>query len=44
MSQRIGLLTLLVADYDEAIAYYTEKLKFCQRGLPYATLSGRVCL
>jgi hypothetical protein len=25
MSQRIGLLTLLVAEYDEAIAYYNEK-------------------
>jgi len=24
MSQRIGLLTLLVGDYDEAIAYYTD--------------------
>jgi len=25
MSQRIGLLTSLVADYDEAIAYDSEK-------------------
>jgi hypothetical protein len=25
ISHRIGLLTLLVADYDEAIAYYSEK-------------------
>jgi catechol 2,3-dioxygenase-like lactoylglutathione lyase family enzyme len=32
MSQRIGLLTLLVADYDEAIACYTEKLGFALVG------------
>lgn len=28
MSQNIAALTLLVRDYDEAIAYYTEKLGF----------------
>jgi catechol 2,3-dioxygenase-like lactoylglutathione lyase family enzyme len=28
MRQRIGLVTLLVEDYDEAIAYYTGKLGF----------------
>ena len=28
MSQRIGLVTLVVGDYDEAIAYYTTKLGF----------------
>lgn len=27
-SQRIALLTLVVADYDEAIAFYTQKLSF----------------
>jgi catechol 2,3-dioxygenase-like lactoylglutathione lyase family enzyme len=26
--QRIGLVTLVVADYDEAIAYFTRKLGF----------------
>jgi len=28
MSQRIGLITLLVHDYDEAIEFYTEKIGF----------------
>lgn len=28
MTKRIGQVTLLVADYDEAIAYYTNKLGF----------------
>ncbi|WP_460621600.1 VOC family protein [Hymenobacter tenuis] len=28
MNQRIALVTLLVADYDEAIAFYTHKLGF----------------
>jgi len=28
MYQRIGHIALVVADYDEAIAYYTEKLDF----------------
>lgn len=28
MKQRIGLVTLVVRDYDEAIAYFTEKLGF----------------
>ena len=28
MKQRLGLISLLVADYDEAIAFYTEKLGF----------------
>lgn len=28
MHQRIAHLTLLVSDYDEAIAYYTQKLQF----------------
>jgi catechol 2,3-dioxygenase-like lactoylglutathione lyase family enzyme len=28
MAQRIGQITLLVKDYDEAIAFYTEKLGF----------------
>ncbi|TNE60630.1 MAG: VOC family protein [Alphaproteobacteria bacterium] len=28
MAQRIALVSLLVADYDEAIAWYTEKLGF----------------
>ena len=28
MRQTIGSLALLVRDYDEAIAYYTEKLRF----------------
>lgn len=28
MTQRIGALTLLVQDYDEAIAFYTQKLGF----------------
>jgi catechol 2,3-dioxygenase-like lactoylglutathione lyase family enzyme len=28
MRQWIGLMTLLVDDYDDAIAYYTEKLGF----------------
>ncbi|GAB2787582.1 catechol 2,3-dioxygenase-like lactoylglutathione lyase family enzyme [Hymenobacter luteus] len=27
-NQRIALLTLVVADYDEAIAFYTQKLHF----------------
>jgi len=32
MSQRIGLLTLLVGDYDEAIAYYTDLPRYeCPR-------------
>jgi catechol 2,3-dioxygenase-like lactoylglutathione lyase family enzyme len=28
MNQRLALVSLLVADYDEAIAFYTEKLGF----------------
>jgi catechol 2,3-dioxygenase-like lactoylglutathione lyase family enzyme len=28
VSQRIGLVTLVVSDYDEAIAYFTQKLGF----------------
>jgi catechol 2,3-dioxygenase-like lactoylglutathione lyase family enzyme len=28
MMQKIGLITLVVPDYDEAIAYYTQKLGF----------------
>jgi len=28
MSRRIGLITLVVRDYDEAIAWYTQKLGF----------------
>jgi catechol 2,3-dioxygenase-like lactoylglutathione lyase family enzyme len=28
MSQHIGALSLLVRDYDEAVAFYTEKLGF----------------
>ena len=28
MRQRIGLVTLVVDDYDEAIAYFTQKLGF----------------
>ena len=28
MKQRIGLVTLVVADYDEAIGFYTRKLGF----------------
>ncbi|WP_425402119.1 VOC family protein [Hymenobacter norwichensis] len=28
MSQYIGALSLLVRDYDEAVAFYTEKLGF----------------
>ncbi len=28
MKQRIGAVALLVRDYDEAIAYYTKKLRF----------------
>jgi catechol 2,3-dioxygenase-like lactoylglutathione lyase family enzyme len=28
MRQRIGLVTLVVSDYDEAIAYFTRKLGF----------------
>lgn len=28
MKQRLGLMSLLVADYDEAIEYYTQKLGF----------------
>ncbi len=28
MSQHIALITLVVADYDEAIAFYTQKLGF----------------
>ena len=28
MSQRIGLVTLVVSDYDEAISYFTQKLGF----------------
>ncbi len=28
MHQRLGLITLLVRDYDEALAYYTEQLGF----------------
>ncbi len=28
MKQKIGWITLLVRDYDEAIAFYTEKLRF----------------
>ncbi|RSK44594.1 VOC family protein [Hymenobacter perfusus] len=28
MPQRIALITLVVADYDEAICFYTEKLGF----------------
>jgi hypothetical protein len=34
MSQRIGLLTLLVGDYDEAIAYYTD-LPRCECPRPW---------
>ena len=29
MAQRIGLVTLVVRDYDEAIAFYTHQLGFC---------------
>ena len=28
MRQRIGLVTLVVDDYDEAISYFTQKLGF----------------
>ncbi len=28
MKQRLGLISLLVADYDEAIQFYTQKLGF----------------
>jgi catechol 2,3-dioxygenase-like lactoylglutathione lyase family enzyme len=28
MKQHLGALTLLVRDYDEAIAFYTQKLRF----------------
>jgi catechol 2,3-dioxygenase-like lactoylglutathione lyase family enzyme len=28
MQQRLGLISLVVRDYDEAIAFYTEKLGF----------------
>lgn len=28
MKQRIGLISLVVEDYDEAIAFYTQKLSF----------------
>jgi catechol 2,3-dioxygenase-like lactoylglutathione lyase family enzyme len=28
MRQRIGLVTVVVSDYDEAITYYTQKLGF----------------
>ncbi|MBU0912436.1 MAG: VOC family protein [Gammaproteobacteria bacterium] len=28
MKQRLGLISLLVADYDEAIEFYTQKLGF----------------
>ena len=28
MTQQLGLVSVLVADYDEAIAFYTEKLGF----------------
>ena len=28
MTQRIGLITLVVDDYDEAISYFTGKLGF----------------
>ena len=28
MKQKIGCVTLLVEDYDEAIEYYTGKLRF----------------
>lgn len=28
MRQRIGLVTLVVSDYDEAIAWFTQKLGF----------------
>jgi catechol 2,3-dioxygenase-like lactoylglutathione lyase family enzyme len=28
MQQRIGLVALVVRDYDEAIAWYTQKLRF----------------
>lgn len=28
MNQKIGYITLLVTDYDEAISFYTEKLGF----------------
>jgi catechol 2,3-dioxygenase-like lactoylglutathione lyase family enzyme len=31
MLQRISLVSLVVPDYDEAIAYYVEKLGFCLR-------------
>jgi catechol 2,3-dioxygenase-like lactoylglutathione lyase family enzyme len=29
MYQRIAHIALVVADYDEAIAFYTQKLEFC---------------
>ena len=28
MSQKIGCIALVVRDYDDAIAYYTETLRF----------------
>ena len=28
MTQRSGLVTLVVGDYDEAISYFTQKLRF----------------
>ena len=28
MQQRIGLVALVVRDYDEAIAWYTQRLRF----------------
>ncbi len=31
MKQKIGALTLVVRDYDEAIAFYTQKLGFTLR-------------
>ena len=31
MKQKIGLVALVVRDYDEAIAYYTQKLGFLLR-------------
>ena len=30
MSQTIGYIALVVRDYDEAIAFYTEKLGFTE--------------
>lgn len=32
MKQKIGAFTILVRDYDEAIAFYIHKLSFCVTG------------